>query len=55
MVEPFPEPLTLPLETRVYTLEKLVLELTKHIVSAAELPPGAVMVIEELKLRHPDV
>ena len=42
-------------DMRLSTLERLVLELTKHISAAQPLPPGAVYAIEELKLRHPDV
>jgi len=49
------QPLPLTLDVRVWVLERLVLELTKHVMPAAELPPGAVMAIEELKARHPDV
>lgn len=43
------------LEERVWELERLVLELTKHVPASQSLPVGAVVLIEDLKLRHPDV
>ena len=44
-----------PLAYQVVALQRLVLELTKHISPLSPLPPGAVAVIEDLKRRHPDV
>ena len=52
---PHPGPIELPLEVRVAILERLVLELTKHIPPGVAVPPGAVIAIEEMKMRHPDV
>ena len=42
-------------EECLWALERLVLEMTKHIPAAQALPPGAIVLIEELKRRHPDV
>lgn len=52
---PFSLPNDFSLETRVANLERLVLEITKHVSPAAHLPPGAVFMIEDLKRRYPDV
>ena len=43
------------LETRVWMLERLVLELVKHIPPGTTLPPDAVGVLLGLQVRHPDV
>ena len=42
---------------RISQLERLVLELTKHVSPEFEVRfrPGIVLIIEELKRRHPDV
>ena len=40
---------------RVQALERLVLELTKHIDTRQPVSPGMVAEIEVLKLRHADV
>ena len=53
--EPAPIPDDLMLVLRVQSLERLVLELTKHIDARQTLPLGAITEIELLKLRHPDV
>ena len=51
-----PGPLPIPLEVRVLILERLVLELTKHVDPAAgPLPPSFLMALSELQARHPDV
>lgn len=50
-----PVPADRPLQLRVAMLERLVLELTKHVVPAEPLSPSMALTIEELKLRNPDV
>lgn len=42
-------------EDRMATLERLVLEITKHVSPHHPIPPGAVRAIEALRARHPDV
>lgn len=55
-------PLPVPLETRVQVIERLIVEFSKLIVvsreqvmATGEPAPGAIMALEELKARHPDV